>query len=143
MRYYATLLLAITVAACTSDPVTPSPVETEWTATLAAMPDFPGVTGSATVLSGPATTTVMATLQDAQPGSVLPWHIHYGTCDNDQGIVGAAAAYPHLMPDAGGSATATATVGVVLQPGQPYFVNVHASPEDLPTIVACGQLAQQ
>jgi hypothetical protein len=113
---------------------------TTWSATLAPEPAFPTVAGTAMATSTGTQIQVTASLTGVPQGSVLPWHIHFGTCDNDQGIVGSAGAYPHLEPNAAGEATATANVAAVLQPGQPYFVNVHASPQDLPTIVACGAL---
>jgi hypothetical protein len=86
---------------------------------------------------------VTATLVGATPGAEHPWHIHLGTCDNDEGIFGDPAAYPHLQVGAAGQATAMATLVATLQAGASYFVNVHASAEDLATIVACGELTRQ
>jgi Cu/Zn superoxide dismutase len=141
MRGLALSLILATTAACSGSVTSPPPGE--WTATLAPTAGFPGVSGTATATTTATQTTVTATLSGAAPGSVHPWHIHFGTCVNDQGIVGGAAAYPHLEVDAAGNATATATINFRLQPGTPYMVNVHASPQDLPTIVACGGLTLQ
>lgn len=134
-RILAIMLMA--AVACTTAPTTTAPA---WEAMLQGTPSFPDVTGAATAETSLNTTTVTASISGATPGATHPWHIHYGTCQDDQGIVGAPDAYPHLAPGPNGEATAMATVGVVLQANQPYFVNVHASPQELETIVACGQL---
>jgi Cu/Zn superoxide dismutase len=141
MRAIAVLLIGLFVAACNDDGTTQP--ATQWNATLAGTPAFAGVSGTATASVAGGQTVVTATLAGAQAGSVHPWHIHFGTCADDQGIVGGAAAYPHLQAGAEGQATATATVNVALQAGQAYFINVHASPQNLPTIVACGALTRQ
>ena len=65
--------------------------------------------------------------------------MHYGSCGNDQGIVGDANAYPMLRPT-NGTATVSATIAMPLDPTRSYFINIHQSPTDLPTIVACGAL---
>ena len=73
-------------------------------------------------------------------GTVRPWHVHYGTCGNDQGIVGDPNAYAPLRPGADGAANATATITVPLDTRRTYFVNIHESPTRLQSIVACGPL---
>lgn len=140
MRGIAIAAIVAVAAAC-SDPISVQP--TSWTATLVGTSAFPGVSGTATATATGTQTVVTATIEGAAAGSVLPWHIHFGTCDDDQGIVGGAAAYPSLEVDGTGSATATANVPAGLQVAVPYFVNVHASPADLATIVACGALVLQ
>jgi hypothetical protein len=92
-----------------------------------------------------AVTTVNSTvaainLAGGQPGATHPWHIHSGSCASGGPIVGDAGRYPPLRPGSGGTAAATATINVVLVPGQAYHVNVHRSPEQLAEIIACGDL---
>jgi hypothetical protein len=52
--------------------------------------------------------------------------------------VGDASAYPPLVVGADGTATATAHIPVKLNEARNYIINVHASPTNLGTIVACG-----
>ncbi|MBR9990486.1 MAG: hypothetical protein KFH98_12065 [Gemmatimonadetes bacterium] len=85
-------------------------------------------------------TAVGINLAGGQSGGTHPWHIHTGTCGSGGGIVGDAAAYPPLRPGSGGTASATALVGVQLIPGQSYHVNVHRSPQALGEILGCGDL---
>lgn len=139
MRGIAMAAMVAIAAAC-SDPV--SVEQDEWFASLEAQAGFAGVSGVAAAFVTPALTVVSVAVEGATPGAVLPWHIHFGTCDDDQGIVGGAAAYPALQINATGNATASANVAVGLQAGADYFVNVHAAPDDLSTIVACGELEQ-
>ena len=49
--------------------------------------------------------------------------------ENNSGIVGA-----------NGQASASANLDVALSEDGQYYINVHRSPQDLGTIVACGQL---
>lgn len=77
---------------------------------------------------------------DGDANAVYPWHVHAGECGSGGPIVGSAAAYPALAMGAEGEATAEATLDVTLDPEADYYVNVHASPDDLGTIVACGEL---
>ena len=122
-----------------SEPSTPAPEPATWSATLS------GSVGSA--LRGQATaeptasgTRVRITLGDLAPGARLPWHVHQGRCGSQGEIVGTPAAYPVLESPSGGEASATAELGLRLDPALSYHVNVHASPDDLGEIVACGRL---
>ena len=115
-----------------------------WTAELSER-NGTGVMGSARASSvwiagHDGTTGVSVTVGRAPSGGTHPWHIHRGTCGSGGPIVGDAGAYPALRPGADGNASATANLMVGLDPAQDYYVNVHASPSDLGTIVACGEL---
>ena len=98
-----------------------------------------GITGTANGSTGNDQTSVTVNIMGAQPGSTLPWHIHDGKC-NDAGppIVGSVSAYPPLIVGSNGRATGQATVSVGLNEAKNYIINVHASPTNLGTIVACG-----
>ena len=80
-------------------------------------------------------------IANAAPGGVHPWHVHRGRCGADQGIFGPADAYEPLEVDGDGRASSTAELSVPLPKAGSYFVNVHASRQNMGTIVACGNLA--
>lgn len=86
------------------------------------------------------------TLRGGAAGGRHPWHIHAGQCpsgDQDAGPIGPEVgdpgSYPLLEPDEAGSASATATMAVALEPDAEYHVDIHQS-EDDPTVVGCGDL---
>jgi hypothetical protein len=126
-------------------PLPPDPAQTRmWDATVTGLGDFAGLRGDAFVRQTEgASFSATVTLRGDEPGSIRPWHVHVGTCATGGGIVGDPAAYDVLAVDAAGVATAMARVGVELEAGAPYHVNVHFSPADLPTIIACGDLVLQ
>ena len=98
-----------------------------------------GVTGTATGSTGNDVTNVTVNIMGAQAGATLPWHIHDGTCaDANAPITGAATSYPPLVVGSDGRATASAQVAVGLNEARNYIINVHASPTNLGTILACG-----
>ena len=98
-----------------------------------------GITGSATGTTGSDMTHVTVRVSGGTPGSTLPWHIHDGKCtDAGPPVVGSATSYPPLVIGADGTATAEAHVSVGLNEAKNYIINVHASPTNLASIVACG-----
>jgi len=80
-------------------------------------------------------------ISNAVPGGKHPWHVHRGQCGTDQGIFGPADAYPPLKVEGNGRASATATLPVGFPESGEFFVNVHASANNMSTIVGCGNLA--
>ena len=111
-----------------------------WSARLDAVGGS-GVTGSATATDMNDATHATITIMGSRGGGVHPWHIHEGRCgDANPPIVGPASAYPPLNVGSGGGATAQAHVPVELNEAKNYIVNVHASPTNLGTIIACGDL---
>jgi len=109
-----------------------------WSGTLAAVGGS-GITGTAKGTSGANSTRVSVTVMGAQAGATLPWHIHEGVCSaTNPPIVGDASAYPPLVVGADGRATAEANLTTELNEARNYIINVHASPTNLGTIVACG-----
>lgn len=91
-----------------------------------------------TVGDGEFTATI--TISGDVPGAQRAWHVHFGSCPNSGSIIGPPDGYPPLEVGADGVATATATVAFELDASVAYSVNVHESPEDLPMIIACGDL---
>lgn len=111
----------------------------DWSGTLEPQNDT-RIRGSVEAQSAAATTGVSLTIAGAASGARHPWHIHRGTCGSGGPIVGDASAYPVLMVRADGVASASADLDVALSEDGSYYVNVHRSPQDLGTIVACGPL---
>jgi len=119
-----------------------------WTATLSAPSTYAGdehVFGSATVSpdkSGKGF-TAKVNIAGATPKSTHPWHVHKGTCGNDQGVVGGGSSYTPIKVGDDGKGSSSAKVSAPLDPNGSYMVNIHASPTDMKTIVACGPLTKQ
>lgn len=82
-------------------------------------------------------------IEGGESGHTYPWHVHSGDCGSGGEIVGDASAYAPITVDASGEGKATATVGIELESEVDYYVNVHRSPDDLATIVACGEVESQ
>lgn len=118
-----------------------SPAKTgeDWSGSLQAQGGS-GITGSFKALVAEGKTNVTVNLANAMAGQQLPWHVHEGSCGNDMGIVGSASAYPVIVVGNDGKASTSATLSLQLDEAKDYFVNVHASPTNLQTIVACGDL---
>lgn len=109
-----------------------------WSGTLNAV-GASGITGTASGTTPGNTTHVTVHIMGAQPGATHPWHIHDGRCtDAGPPIVGPASAYPPLVAGSDGRATASAHVAAELNEAKHYIINVHQSPTNLATIVACG-----
>lgn len=136
-------LLALTAcAASTNDGIDVDPVTDvigDWNADLSQRGGS-SVRGSAVARSAVATTGVSVTISRADAGARHPWHIHRGTCGSGGDIVGDATAYPVLAVGTNGVASASADITVGLSEDARYYVNIHRSPQDLDTIVACGEL---
>lgn len=100
------------------------------------------VSGTANVSAGDGNqqTRVTINIAGADPGTILPWHIHRGQCGSNQGIHGDPRAYPGIS--AGQQGTAELHVVLPIEPpaGGNFMINVHRSPSDMRTIVACGNL---
>ena len=109
-----------------------------WSGTLAAV-GTSGITGTANGTTPGNMTHVTVHIMGGQPGATHPWHIHDGKCtDASPPVVGAASAYPPLVVGPDGRATASAHVAAELNEAKNYVINVHHSPTNLATIVACG-----
>jgi hypothetical protein len=155
MRYTGAgtlLVLALVSAACGGrrgigiDPDREM-VGERWNATLATSAQLAGAmqvkgTGWMGRVDGDTSKTrAYASIENAVPGGEHPWHVHMGQCGNDRGILGPADAYEPLRVDGKGQAEARAELPLPLPVGGQYFINVHASRNNLGTIIACGNLA--
>ena len=122
-------------------------VGTRWNATLATPAQLAGAsqvrgTGWMGADQRDSTRTrASVSITNAVPGGRHPWHVHVGQCGNDQGILGGAEAYEILEVGGNGQAQADANLSLPVPGAGQYFINVHASPANLGTIIACGNLA--
>jgi Cu/Zn superoxide dismutase len=102
------------------------------------------VAGKATVQAGSGAGTTVATvsLTGGTPGAVYPWHVHVGKCGMMPGgkVWGDGSAYKPMTVGSDGTATSTATISMAPPSSGGYYVNIHASPSDMGTIVSCGNL---
>ena len=122
-------------------------VGTRWNAVLNTPPELAGVAeirGQGWVAADPKNQgqiVAYVSISNAVPKAVHPWHVHRGECGSDQGVAGPADAYPPLKVKDDGRAEATAHLATSLPRTGRFFINVHASPKNMKTIVACGNLA--
>lgn len=115
-----------------------------WNATLATPSALVGaldVHGTAWMAPVGGRTVASVTMSNAAPGGVHPWHVHQGQCGSNGAIVGPTDAYPPLNVQSDGTATAQASLDMPLPSSGDYHVNVHASSDNMGTIIACGNLA--
>jgi hypothetical protein len=123
------------------------PVSNRWNAVLATPPGLAGaiqVHGSGWMAPNPKDTShtrAHVDITNAAPGGRHPWHIHRGQCGSDQGILGPPDAYNELKVGGDGKASADADLDLPAPRAGQYFINVHASAQNMSTIVACGNLA--
>ena len=122
-------------------------VGSRWNATISTSPQMAGAlqvkgTGWMTMREGDSTRTrAYVTIENAVPGGEHPWHVHVGRCGSDRGIYGPADAYRPLRVGGNGRAESTADVPVPVPTSGEYFINVHASVNNLRTVIACGNMA--
>lgn len=123
------------------------PVGVRWNAvvtTPAAMAGAVQIRGTAWMEpeeGNPQQTKAHVSISNAVPGGQHPWHVHIGRCGMDQGVFGPPDAYGILNVGSKGQAEGDASIPVRMPTSGQYFVNVHASKENMGTIVACGNLA--
>ena len=147
----AALITAATLLGCGGHAVkidpNAQPVADRWNATLATPAGLAGaiqVRGTGWLAANPKDTArskAHVEITNAAPGGVHPWHVHRGQCGNDMGILGAVDAYKPLKVGGDGQAKADADLAIPMPAAGEYFVNVHASAQNMSTIVACGNLA--
>ena len=123
------------------------PVSDRWNAVLSTPAGLAGaiqVRGTGWLVADPkdpAQSKAHVEITNAAPGGVHPWHVHRGQCGTDMGVLGPADAYKPLKVGGDGEAKADADLPIPVPAAGEYFVNVHASAQNMSTIVACGNLA--
>ena len=122
-------------------------VPSRWNGNLSSPPELAGVSsirGNAWMGADPKNadrTEAQANIANAVPGGKHPWHVHRGRCGSDQGIFGPADAYKPLEVKGDGRASSTAELSVAPPRSGEFFVSIHASAQNMATIIACGNLA--
>jgi len=122
-------------------------VGTRWNATLATPAGLVGAsqvrgTGWMAQRDRDSTRTrASVSVENAVPGGRHPWHIHVGQCGSNGGILGPPEAYRPLDVGGNGRAESTAELPLPLPASGQYYIQVHASPNNMGTIIACGNLA--
>jgi hypothetical protein len=142
--------LVVALAGCARAPVKIEPQTVAeragWHARLATPSDLVGaVQVGGTASMGPGlrsgTTDVSVQLDNTIPGGIHPWSMHKGSCGMDQGMFGSPDAYTPGTVGSDGKASGMATVPVEAPTSGEYFVMVAASPGNMSTTIACGNLA--
>jgi hypothetical protein len=146
-RILTAVALASIAGGCAIRPGTPDSQlapGAQWTATVVPT-TVSAIHGTVTFIrTEPKTQTrVIFALADGIANTVLPWHVHYGVCGNDQLIVGAPSNYPPLVIDQTGQLRAVALLPVELTTKSTYVVHLHASPTEMHTVIACAPLVPQ
>lgn len=150
-----TLVLAAALTVTSCNPFRSTPVNqvttdvnrnSRWRASLvspAALAGAVQMNGSATMQPGTSagSTDFSLNIANATPGGVHPWQVHRGRCGADAGVVGSAEEYGTIRIGDNGQGTTTASVKMETPTSGDYFVTVQASPANLGTVVACGNLA--
>jgi len=111
----------------------------KWNATLAPMSGST-IKGTATMVPGKdaGTATATVSITGGKAGAAYPWHVHVGKCPTG-GVFGTGSAYKPISVGKDGSGTSTAELAVASPNGGDYHVNIHASENDMKTLVACGE----
>lgn len=96
-----------------------------------------GETGQATLRQSGADVVVTLKLQGAT-ADAQPAHIHAGTCAK----LNPVPKYPLQSITNGTSVTTLKNLSIAQLTAEPYAINVHRSANDLPSYVACGNIAK-
>lgn len=120
------------------------PVNERWNATLATPSGLQGavqVHGTGYLARDPNGSKAVIHVSNATPGGVHPWAIRTGLCGNESPVFGDASAYPNLKVDKDGTAQTSANLSAPFPTSGDYSLEVRASPTNMGTVIACGNLA--
>lgn len=148
----AAIATIVATAACnpfhkTSNEIKPQdiPVGERWNATLATPSGLAGavqIHGTGYLARDPSgTTKAVIHVSNATAGGVHPWSIRVGQCGTDNPVLGDLSAYPNLKIDKDGTAQGGAALSVPFPTSGAYSLEVRASPANMGTVIACGNLA--
>ena len=153
MRYLSLILVAAVAVGCVRtsrnpstgkmdiDVESPTKSGEDWKTDLRSVGNYPGIGGTSRAMVAEGKTNATITVTGLQPGAVHPWHVHEGNCGSGGKIVGNPSDYTPLTVAADGTARGNANLMLRLEESAGYHVNVHLSPNQLETIIACGNLA--
>jgi hypothetical protein len=121
------------------------PVNERWNATLATPSGLQGAVqlrGTGYLARDPKGSKAVIHVSNATPGGEHPWSVRAGLCGNaDNPVFGDPSAYPNLKVDKDGTAQTSATLSAPFPTSGDYSLEVRASPTNVGTIIACGNLA--
>jgi hypothetical protein len=120
------------------------PVGERWNATLATPSGLQGavqVHGTGYLARDPNGSKAVIHVSNATPGGVHPWSIRTGLCGTENPVFGDPSAYPNLRVDKKGEAQTSANLSASFPTTGGYSLEVRASPTNMGTVIACGNLA--
>ena len=120
------------------------PVGERWNASLATPSGLQGavqVHGTGYLARDPGGSKAVIHISNATPGGVHPWSSRTGLCGADNPVFGDASAYPNLKVDKDGTAQTSANLSAPFPTSGDYSLEVRASPTNMGTVIACGNLA--
>lgn len=152
MRYLSLVLVAAVAVGCVRtsrnpstgkmdvDIESPTKKGEDWKTDLRSAGNYTGIGGTSRAQVADGRTNATITVTGLQPGAVHPWHVHEGNCGSGGRIVGNPSDYTPLTVGTDGTARGSALVMVRLEEARGYHVNVHLSPNQMETVIACGNL---
>jgi hypothetical protein len=122
------------------------PVGERWNAALATPSGLAGavqIKGSGYLARGdsPSNSKAVIHTSNATPGGIHPWQLRAGPCGSDSPVVGNPTAYSNLKVDKDGTAQGSANLAIPFPTDGSYSIQVLASPSNMGTVIACGNLA--
>jgi len=121
------------------------PVGDRWNATLATPAGLAGavqIHGTGYIARDPSgSSKAVIHVSNATAGGVHPWSVRVGLCGSDNPVFGDLSAYPNLKIDKDGAAQGGALLSVPYPTSGSYSLEVRASPTNMGTVIACGNLA--
>ena len=80
-------------------------------------------------------------VSNATAGGVHPWAVRVGQCGTDNPVFGDLTAYQNLKIGKDGTAQSGALLSVPFPTSGSYSLEMRASPSNMGTVIACGNLA--
>jgi hypothetical protein len=122
------------------------PVGERWNAILATPSGLAGalqIKGNGYLAHGdsPSSSKAVIHTSNATQGGLHPWQVKAGQCGTDAPVVGDPSAYSNLKVDKDGTAQESANLDVPFPTSGDYSIQVFASPTNMGTVIACGNLA--
>ena len=150
--FFMAAIATVATAACnpfhkTSNEIKPQdiPVGERWNATLATPSGLAGavqVRGTGYLARDPSgSAKAVIHISNATPGGTHPWSVRVGHCGTENPVLGDPSAYPNLKIDKDGTAQGGALLSDPFPTSGQYSLEVRASPTNMATVIACGNLA--
>jgi len=120
------------------------PVGERWNAALATPSGLQGavqVRGTGYLARDPGGSKAVIHVSNATPGGVHPWSVRVGHCGGENEVFGDPSAYRNLKIDKDGTAQTSANLSAPFPTSGDYSLEVRASPTNMGTVIACGNLA--